>query len=180
MLPRRHRAYNQAENVHGSFFNYSWGARIRAGDCGPDRRRLSRRLEDRLRWTPLSRPFLVGNKLILGGSEFEFGRPWHSSRPLSFRRSNRRSGRIPAEPYLPFEYLQCRAKHSGPKAINPRGSGTESPDSVMLPSFLPFWPSWSSSSQPDRGWCPVLQALVQPFLVVEPEVPFKPGSRFAH
>src|ERR1700685_1748627 len=59
----------------------------------------------RLRWTPLSRPFLVGNKLILGGSEFEFGRPWRGSRPLSFRRSNRRSGRIPAEPYLPFEYL---------------------------------------------------------------------------
>jgi hypothetical protein len=29
----------------------------------------------RLKWTPLSRPFLAGNKLIFGGSDFEQGRP---------------------------------------------------------------------------------------------------------
>ena len=48
-------------------------------------------------------------------------------RPLPFRPLNRRSGRIPAEPYPPFKFLQRRTKHSGVKAINPRGSGTESP-----------------------------------------------------
>src|SRR5450756_74218 len=49
------------------------------------------------------------------------------ARPLPFRPLNRRSGRIPAEPYPPFKFLQRRTKHSGVKAINPRGSGTESP-----------------------------------------------------
>ena len=29
-------------------------------------------------------------------------------RPLPFRPLNRRSGRIPAEPYPPFKFLQCR------------------------------------------------------------------------
>jgi len=90
-----------------------------------------------LKWTPLSRPFLPRDKLILDGSVLSLERPRHRSRPLPFRRSNRRSGRIPAEPYLPFECLQCRAKHSGPKAINPRGSGTESPSPIKLRSFLP-------------------------------------------
>src|ERR1035437_1851101 len=47
------------------------------------------------------------------------------ARPLPFRPLNRRSGRIPAEPYPPFKFLQRRTKHSGVKALNPRGSGTE-------------------------------------------------------
>src|ERR1017187_7507321 len=64
---------------------------------------------------------------MLDGSEFEFERPRHRSRPLPFRRSNRRSGRIPAEPYPPFEFLQYTTGHSGRKALNPRGSGTTPP-----------------------------------------------------
>jgi len=87
----------------------------------------------RVKWTPLSRPNLARNKLTSDGSESVYcGRPQHRSRPLPFRRPNRRSGRIPAEPYLPFGYLQCTASHSGPKALNPRGSGTASPTSAKL------------------------------------------------
>ena len=55
-----------------------------------------------LKWTPLSRPFSARNKLMFDGPEFEFGAASHQGRPLPFRRSKRRSGRIPAEPCLPF------------------------------------------------------------------------------
>jgi hypothetical protein len=36
-------------------------------------------------------------------------------RPVPFRPLNRRSGRIPAEPYPPFKFLQCRTTILAPK-----------------------------------------------------------------
>ncbi len=90
----------------------------------------------RVKWSPLSRPNLVSNKLTSDRSDVYFGRPQHRSRPLPFRRSKRRSGRIPAEPCLPFGYHQCTSGHSGPKALNPRGSGTASPSLAKLRSVL--------------------------------------------
>jgi len=60
-----------------------------------------------LKWTPLSRPFFARNKLMFGRVVvWVFGWPQHQDHPLPFRRSARRSGRIPAEPYPPSEYLQ--------------------------------------------------------------------------
>jgi hypothetical protein len=37
------------------------------------------------------------------------------ARPVPFRRLNRRSGRIPAEPYPPSKYLQSRTTILAPK-----------------------------------------------------------------
>ncbi len=60
-----------------------------------------------VKWTPLSRPFFARNKLMFGRVVvWVFGWPQHQDHPLPFRRSARRSGRIPAEPYPPSEYLQ--------------------------------------------------------------------------
>ena len=82
-------------------------------------------------------PILARNKLTSDGSESVcFGATAASQPPFPFRRSERRPGRIPAEPCPPFEWLQCTASHSGPKALNPRGSGTESPTSAVLRSLL--------------------------------------------
>jgi TolB-like protein len=142
-------------------------------------REFKRALE--LKWTPLSRPNLAGNKLTSDGSESAcFGAVAASQPPLPFRRSNRRSGRIPAEPYPPFEFLHCSASHSGPKALNPRGSGTESPISAMLLSLLTVRPSRSSPCQVDCSRRPVIEALVQPFLVIETKILFNPGSCLRH
>src|SRR3954447_19374240 len=53
-----------------------------------------------VKWTPLSRPFWAGNKLLLEGVlGLSLGR--RVGRPWPFRPLHRRSGRIPAEPYLP-------------------------------------------------------------------------------
>jgi hypothetical protein len=61
-----------------------------------------------LKWTPLSRPFLALNKLMFDGVlVLALGRP-RQQPPFRFRRWNRRSGRIPAEPYPPFQFPQCR------------------------------------------------------------------------
>jgi len=79
--------------------------------------------QGQLKWTPLSRPFCARNKFMFDGLNLSSGRHRHRSRPLPFRRSNRRSGRIPAEPCFPFECLQYKTSHSGRKALNPRGSG---------------------------------------------------------
>src|ERR1035438_2390710 len=103
-----------------------------------------------------------------------------SQPPVPFRRSKRRSGRIPAEPYPPFEFLHCSASHSGPKALNPRGSGTASPTSTMLRSLWIVRSLWSSPSQIDRRRRLVGEALVRPFLVVESEILFDPGPCFRH
>src|SRR5580658_3297088 len=99
---------------------------------------------------------------------------------MPFRRSKRRSGRIPAEPYLPSEFLQCKASHSGPKAINPRGSGTEPPSSTEPRSFLIVRSSRLRSCQPDGRRRPVFQTLMKTLLVVEPEVLRNAGARFIH
>jgi hypothetical protein len=61
-----------------------------------------------VKWTPWSRPFWARNKLMLGGVlGLRLGAAMEA-RPLPFRPLNRRSGRIPAEPYPPFKSLQCR------------------------------------------------------------------------
>src|ERR1039458_3933286 len=53
---------------------------------------------------PLSRPVFDRDKLRIGGSDFDPGRP---KPPPPFRRLSRRSGRIPAEPYPPLKCLYC-------------------------------------------------------------------------
>jgi len=61
-----------------------------------------------VKWTPLSRPFFARNKLMPGGVlGLSLGAAMEA-RPLPFRPLNRRSGRIPAEPYPPFKCLHCR------------------------------------------------------------------------
>jgi len=88
-----------------------------------------------LKWTPSSRPFLSGNKLIVGGSEFEFqaasatGPPGHSGARSGAQVASLRS------PTLRPSTSYCKTSHSGPKAVNPRGSGTASPSSTT-PFFL--------------------------------------------
>jgi hypothetical protein len=68
---------------------------------------LTNQINHRLRWTPLSRPFFARNKLMPGGVFWglSFGAASEAAPP--FRPSNRRSGRIPAEPYPRFECFQC-------------------------------------------------------------------------
>lgn len=56
----------------------------------------------------------------------------------------------------------------------------ESPISILFLSSLSVRSSKSSSLQVDRRRCPVLETLVQPFLVVEPEVAFNPCPRIRH
>src|ERR1019366_4035298 len=61
-------------------------------------------------------------------------------------------------------------EHSGAKAINPRGSGTESLSARTLPSLKSVRSLRLPSCQVDRRRRPVVEALVQAFVVVEPEV----------
>jgi hypothetical protein len=96
-----------------------------------------------VKWTPLSRPFLALNNLSSAGSWSLCWGDRRSRRPVPFRRWNRRSGRIPAEPYPPSSTLSVNHPF-WPKAINPRGSGTESPSQSMPPSLWFLLPPSSS------------------------------------
>ncbi len=58
-----------------------------------------------IKWTPLSRPFFVRNKLMTGGVFLRFLCGAANEAAPPFRPWNRRSGRIPAEPYPPFQCL---------------------------------------------------------------------------
>jgi len=64
---------------------------------------IRQELRGRLKWPPLSRPFLGLNKLRSTGSSSTCSGDRMGSRPLPFRHWNRRSGRIPALPYPPFQ-----------------------------------------------------------------------------
>ena len=132
---------------------------------------------------------LARNKLMFDGSEFEF-RAASASRPLSVAipvmlavESARAQVASLRSLRLPSERLQYMTSHSGrSKQQSPGKFGDRAPDSSDNKAPLP-WLTRSVigfSLVPARR-CrrrPVLETLVQPFLVVEPEVSLDSGPRF--